>query len=72
MEPTRTGARKVLSVTAYWINFFHRIDDPELHLAQALLKSGDKDGAKRALGPLLTLPAGTPMRAEAEKLLGGG
>ncbi|MET0917748.1 MAG: XrtA/PEP-CTERM system TPR-repeat protein PrsT [Burkholderiales bacterium] len=43
-----------------------------LHLAQALLKSGEKDGAKRALGPLLTLPAGTPTRAEAEKLLGGG
>jgi putative PEP-CTERM system TPR-repeat lipoprotein len=49
-------------------------NEPEIrmHLAQALMKSGDKDGAKRALGPLLALPAGTPARGEAEKLLGGG
>jgi len=47
--------------------------DPEirLHVAQALLKSGDKDGAKRALTSLLALPAGTPARVEAEKLLAG-
>jgi uncharacterized protein (DUF1330 family) len=37
MEPTRTGARKVLPVTAYWINFFHRIDDPERVAAYAKL-----------------------------------
>ncbi|MEP7275669.1 MAG: XrtA/PEP-CTERM system TPR-repeat protein PrsT [Betaproteobacteria bacterium] len=42
-----------------------------LHFAQALLKGGDKEGAKRALAPLIAMPAGSPARVEAEKLLGG-
>ncbi len=47
--------------------------EPEirLHLAQALAASGDKAGARKELGPLTTkLDKNSPIRAEAEKLLG--
>jgi len=41
-----------------------------LHYGQALAKSGDKEGAKRALAPLLAQPAGGAARNEAEKIVG--
>jgi putative PEP-CTERM system TPR-repeat lipoprotein len=40
-----------------------------LHFAKALLKSGDKSGAKRELGTLAKLDPSSPIRADAEKLL---
>jgi putative PEP-CTERM system TPR-repeat lipoprotein len=42
-----------------------------LHLGRALLKSGDKDAARRALDPLTKLDAASPLRADAEKALAG-
>ena len=41
-----------------------------LHFAKALLKSGDKSSAKRELQTLAKLDPSSPIRAEAEKLLG--
>jgi FimV-like protein len=40
-----------------------------LHLAKALMDSGDKAGAKRALTELSKLDKDSPLRIEAEKLL---
>lgn len=47
-------------------------NEPEIrmHYAQALMKSGDKEGAKRALSPFLSQPAGSLSRLEAEKIVG--
>ena len=42
-----------------------------LHLAKALLKSGDKASARRELETLAKLDQSSPIRADAEKLLGG-
>jgi cellulose synthase operon protein C len=42
-----------------------------LHLGMALIKHGDKDGARRVLEPLTKLAEGTPARVEAEKALAG-
>jgi putative PEP-CTERM system TPR-repeat lipoprotein len=44
--------------------------DIRLHLAQALLQSGDKAGARKQLDVLTKLDKSSPIRAEAEKLLG--
>ncbi len=41
-----------------------------LHLAQALAQSGDKAGARKELTELTKLDKSSPIRAEAEKLLG--
>ncbi len=41
-----------------------------LHLAKALLKSGDKASAKRELEVLVKLEPASPIRVDAEKLLG--
>jgi Flp pilus assembly protein TadD len=42
-----------------------------LHLATAMIKAGDKVGARRELETLLSkLEKSSPLRAEAEKLLG--
>ena len=46
-------------------------NDIRLHLAKALLKSGDKDAARRELETLAKLDKDSPIRADAEKLLGG-
>ena len=43
--------------------------EPRLHLAKALIKSGDKVGAKRELDLLVSQATGGAARAEAEKLL---
>jgi putative PEP-CTERM system TPR-repeat lipoprotein len=43
----------------------------QLHLAKGLIKTGDKAGAKKALEPLAKLSEGSPVRAEADKLLSG-
>ncbi|MBL0125778.1 MAG: PEP-CTERM system TPR-repeat protein PrsT [Betaproteobacteria bacterium] len=43
--------------------------EPRLHLAKALLKSGDKAGGKRELETLATLVKGGPAKAEVERLL---
>ena len=40
-----------------------------LHFAKALVKGGDKPGARQALQPLLALDKTAPERADAEKLL---
>jgi cellulose synthase operon protein C len=42
-----------------------------LHLGRALLKSGDKDAARRTLDPLTKLDSGSPVRLDAEKALAG-
>jgi putative PEP-CTERM system TPR-repeat lipoprotein len=42
-----------------------------MHLGRALVKSGDKEGARRALEPFTKLDAGAPLRADAEKALAG-
>ena len=42
-----------------------------LHLAKALLKSGDKASARRELETLAKLDPSSPIRADAEKLLSG-
>jgi putative PEP-CTERM system TPR-repeat lipoprotein len=44
-------------------------DEIRLHLAKALLDSGDKSGARTVLTELTKLDAKSPIRAEAEKLL---
>jgi len=44
--------------------------DIRLHYAQALVKSGDKDAAKRVLATLLSQPPGSLSRVEAEKIVG--
>jgi putative PEP-CTERM system TPR-repeat lipoprotein len=41
-----------------------------LHFAKALIKSGDKASARRELEPLTKLDPSSPIRADAEKLLG--
>jgi predicted Zn-dependent protease len=41
-----------------------------LHFAKALIKSGDKASARRELEPLTKLEQSSPIRADAEKLLG--
>jgi putative PEP-CTERM system TPR-repeat lipoprotein len=48
-------------------------NNPEirLHLGKALLKTGDKAGAKETLEPLKRLDNASPLRADAEKLLSG-
>jgi putative PEP-CTERM system TPR-repeat lipoprotein len=43
----------------------------QLHLAKGLIKTGDKAGAKKTLEPLSKLAEGSPVRAEADKLLSG-
>ncbi len=43
--------------------------DIQLHLAKALLKSGDKAGAKSALEKLAAQTNPSPARAEAQQLL---
>ena len=43
--------------------------EPRLHLAKALMKSGDKAAAKRELDTLATMVKGGPAKAEVEKLL---
>ena len=43
--------------------------DIRLHLAKAMIETGDKAGAREALAPLSKLDAASPLRAEAEKLL---
>ncbi len=47
------------------------VTNPEIrfHFAKALLKSGDKSGAKRELETLAKLDPSSPIRADAEKLL---
>ena len=45
--------------------------DIRLHLGKALLKSGDKAGAKEAPEPLKRLDNASPLRADAQKLLSG-
>src|SRR5437867_3772619 len=42
-----------------------------LHLGRALLKSGDKEAARRALDPLTKLDSASPLRVDAEKALAG-
>ena len=42
-----------------------------LHLGRALLKSGDKEAARRTLDPLTKLDSASPFRADAEKALDG-
>jgi cellulose synthase operon protein C len=42
-----------------------------MHLGRALVKAGDKEGARRALEPFTKLDAGAPLRADAEKALAG-
>jgi len=42
-----------------------------LHLGRALLKSGNKEAARRALDPLTKLDAASPLRVDAEKALAG-
>ena len=44
--------------------------DIRLHLAQALIASGDKAGARKELTELTKLDKASPARAQAEKLLG--
>ena len=46
-------------------------DEIRMHLGRALVKSGDKEGARRALEPFTKLDAGTPLRVDAEKALAG-
>jgi putative PEP-CTERM system TPR-repeat lipoprotein len=46
-------------------------DEIRLHFAQALLKSGDKEAARRELEKLSKADSASPIRAEAEKLLAG-
>ncbi len=45
-------------------------NEVRLHLAKALLKSGDKASARRELEILVKLDQASPIRADAEKLLG--
>jgi putative PEP-CTERM system TPR-repeat lipoprotein len=45
--------------------------DIRLHLAKGMIKTGDKAGAKKVLEPLSKLGEGSPVRAEADKLLSG-
>lgn len=45
--------------------------DIRLHLGRALIKTGDKAGAKTVLEPLSRLDQASPLRADAEKLLSG-
>ena len=42
-----------------------------LHLATAMIKTGDKVGARRELEALIKLEKNSPLRADAEKLLSG-
>ena len=42
-----------------------------MHFGRALVKSGDKEGARRTLEPFTKLDAGAPLRADAEKALAG-
>jgi hypothetical protein len=42
-----------------------------MHYGRALVKSGDKDAAKRVLEPFTKLDASTPLRVDAEKALAG-
>jgi putative PEP-CTERM system TPR-repeat lipoprotein len=42
-----------------------------LHLGKALLKAGDKSGARQVLDPLTRLDQASPIRGEAEQLLRG-
>ena len=42
-----------------------------LHLATAMIKTGDKVGARRELEALIKLEKTSPLRADAEKLLSG-
>jgi Flp pilus assembly protein TadD len=45
--------------------------DIRLHLAKALLATGDKAGARQELAGLSKLDKASPIRIEAEKLLAG-
>jgi cellulose synthase operon protein C len=45
------------------------VPDLRLHYAQALLKSGDKAGARRELEQAVQAQADSPAKAEAEALL---
>ena len=45
--------------------------EPRLHLAKALVKSGDKAGARRELELLISSALASPLKAEAERILQG-
>jgi len=42
-----------------------------MHFGRALVKAGDKEGARRALEPFTKLDSAAPLRADAEKALAG-
>jgi tetratricopeptide (TPR) repeat protein len=46
-------------------------DEIRMHYGRALVKSGDKESARRALLPFTKLDAGAPLRVDAEKALAG-
>jgi FimV-like protein len=50
-------------------NLAPRQGEIRLHLARALLESGDKTGARKELTELTKLDKASPIRVEAEKLL---
>jgi Flp pilus assembly protein TadD len=52
-------------------NLAPRENEIRLHLGRALIKSGDKEAARRALEPLTKLESASPIRADAEKALAG-
>ena len=52
-------------------NLAPKQSDIRLHLGRALLKSGDKEAARRTLDPLTKLDSASPLRADAEKALAG-
>jgi len=68
----RTGdATRGTQLLKFAANVAPRDNDIRLHLGQALLKTGDKAGARKVLEPLTKLPPTSPQRAEADKLLAG-
>jgi putative PEP-CTERM system TPR-repeat lipoprotein len=52
-------------------NLAPRNAEIRLHIGKALLETGDKAGARRALEPLTQLDQASPIRGDAEKLLSG-
>jgi len=68
----KTGdAQRGTQLLKFAANLAPRDNDIRLHLGQALLKGGDKAGARKALEPLTKLAPESPQRTEAEKLLAG-